>query len=130
MDSSAVSTTVAILLSILVGYASIVYFLSPKYDSREPPVISHFIPYVGHILGLIRYGQRYFQMIRYVNLFIIKGMLACGHSGKQTSCCGEKAMVLAREAGSLQLVLLSPQCISHGLYHLVKIWCSRQVGRI
>ena len=65
MEYSAASTTVIILLSVVLGYASIVYFFSPKYDAREPQVLSHYIPYVGHILGLIRHGQHYFEILRY-----------------------------------------------------------------
>lgn len=64
MDLSVAFTTVMALLAAVVGYISIIYLLSPKYDPREPPVLSHFIPYVGHIIGMIRYGTSYFEMLR------------------------------------------------------------------
>lgn len=64
MDINVASITVVALLSLVIGYASIVYFFSPRYDPREPPVLSHYIPYVGHILGLIQHGQQYFEMLR------------------------------------------------------------------
>ena len=64
MDTSLFSTFVAILLLVVLVYISLVYLFSPKYDPREPPVISSLIPYVGHILGLLRYGQRYFEILR------------------------------------------------------------------
>lgn len=37
----------------------------PRQASNEPPVVKSFIPYVGHIVGLIRHGTRYYQELRY-----------------------------------------------------------------
>lgn len=37
----------------------------PRQASNEPPVVKSFIPYVGHIIGLIRHGTRYYQELRY-----------------------------------------------------------------
>jgi len=52
-----IASTLALVLTVVaIGYVSLVYLFSPKYDSREPPVLQHFIPYLGHILGLIRNG--------------------------------------------------------------------------
>ena len=68
MDSSLFSTFVGILLLVVIVYVSLVYLFSPKYDPREPPVISSLVPFVGHILGLLRYGQRYFEILRSPNL--------------------------------------------------------------
>lgn len=64
MDTSLSSILVGVSLLLVVVYASLVYLFSPNYDPREPPVISSLIPYVGHILGLLRYGQRYFEILR------------------------------------------------------------------
>ena len=64
MDVSLFSVFVVILLLVVIVSVSFVYLFSPKYDPREPPVISSSIPYVGHILGLLRYGQRYFEILR------------------------------------------------------------------
>ena len=63
MESSAASTSVIVLLFVIVGYMSVVYLFSPKYDPREPPVLSHYILYVGHLLGLVRQGQHYFEIL-------------------------------------------------------------------
>ncbi|KAF6218762.1 hypothetical protein HO133_005305 [Letharia lupina] len=63
MDLSLFSTFVGVSLLVVVVYVSLVYLFSPTYDPREPPVISSLIPYVGHILGLLRYGQRYFEIL-------------------------------------------------------------------
>lgn len=40
------------------------YFYVPKHHPDEPPVVSHPIPYVGHIIGLLRHGTRYYEMTR------------------------------------------------------------------
>ena len=64
MDTSLFSTFVGILLLVVIVYVSLVYLFGPKYDPREPPVISSLVPFVGHILGLLRYGQRYFEILR------------------------------------------------------------------
>ena len=64
MDNRLISTLSGLSLLLVIVYISLVYLFSPKYDPREPPVISSFVPYVGHILGLLRYGQRYFEILR------------------------------------------------------------------
>ena len=69
MDLSLFSAFVGISLLVVLVSVSFVYLLSPKYDPREPPVISSLIPYVGHILGLLRYGQRYFEILRSLTPF-------------------------------------------------------------
>ncbi|KIX09960.1 uncharacterized protein Z518_01041 [Rhinocladiella mackenziei CBS 650.93] len=38
-------------------------FLTIDYDPREPPVIKPRIPYIGHILGIIKYGTKYFEIV-------------------------------------------------------------------
>lgn len=68
MDLSLSATTLVILLFFVVLYLSVVYLFGPKYDDREPPVVPHFIPYVGHILGLICYGQNYFETLRFADI--------------------------------------------------------------
>jgi len=64
MDFTVASTSVVLLTVVVVGYVSLVHLFSPKYDPREPPVLPHLIPYVGHILGLIRNGPLYFETLR------------------------------------------------------------------
>ena len=64
MDTSLFSTFVGISLLVVIVYLSLVYLFGPNYDPREPPVISSLVPFVGHILGLLRYGQRYFEILR------------------------------------------------------------------
>lgn len=64
MDFSLLSTLAGLSLLVVIVYISLVYLFSPEYDPKEPPVISSLIPYVGHILGLLCYGMRYFEILR------------------------------------------------------------------
>ena len=43
-------------------------FLQSTQDAREPPMIPHTFPYIGHLIGLLRYGLKLFDMIRSVVL--------------------------------------------------------------
>ncbi|KAI9753259.1 MAG: hypothetical protein M1835_001006 [Candelina submexicana] len=54
-----ISTLLLVLLPVVVSYLSLNY-LSPKRDYREPPLIQDNVPFIGHILGLIRYGIQYY----------------------------------------------------------------------
>jgi hypothetical protein len=38
--------------------------ISVKYDPREPPLISHPIPFIGHVIGMFRHGAKYFDFIK------------------------------------------------------------------
>jgi hypothetical protein len=40
-----------------------------NYDSREPPVIPHCIPYIGHVIGIFRYGAKYFEIAKFVLIY-------------------------------------------------------------
>ena len=37
---------------------------------KEPPLFPHPVPYIGHILGLLRHGTRYYEMTRSVALLL------------------------------------------------------------
>ena len=39
-------------------------FLGTKRDPNEPPSIPQPIPFVGHLLGLIRHGTQYYAQVR------------------------------------------------------------------
>ena len=66
MASTTTMILIGIFISVAVGYFTFVCLLDPQYDPREPPVLSHYIPYVGHIIGMIQHGQGYFDMLRFV----------------------------------------------------------------
>ena len=58
--------TTLVLLAMATGlYFVLEYFMGIKLDPKEPPLISSTIPYVGHIIGLIRTGTRYYAKLRY-----------------------------------------------------------------
>lgn len=42
------------------------YFFAPSLSPKEPPLLTHPIPFIGHILGLLRNGTRYYEMTRSV----------------------------------------------------------------
>lgn len=41
------------------------YYFIPKHSTNEPPLVSSYIPYIGHIIGLLHHGSRYYEVIRY-----------------------------------------------------------------
>ena len=41
------------------------FLYTPRHAPSEPPVVASSIPYIGHILGLLRHGTRYYQITRY-----------------------------------------------------------------
>ncbi|ETN43751.1 uncharacterized protein HMPREF1541_02910 [Cyphellophora europaea CBS 101466] len=50
--------------AILIGVGVVIHrLLGIDYDPREPPLIKSRIPYVGHILGMFRYGAKYFDVV-------------------------------------------------------------------
>ncbi len=55
----AIVVTVVVALVILANYT-----LGPRYDPREPPVIQQKVPHIGHFIGLLQYGLRYFELLR------------------------------------------------------------------
>lgn len=54
-------TAVAILVSLIYKFSS------PPMDSREPPLLKAKIPIVGHIVGLVRHGIDYLEVLRYAS---------------------------------------------------------------
>ena len=40
------------------------YLYGPRHLPNEPPVVDSSIPFVGHIIGLLRHGHRYYQVVR------------------------------------------------------------------
>ena len=67
-----VSNISVLLLLLAVVSAAAWYTLDSLYAPiqypNEPPLVAQSIPYVGHILGLLRHGTRYYGITRYVAL--------------------------------------------------------------
>src|ERR1700761_7461589 len=51
-------------LAVAVCMLTALHLLQPrKCDPREPPLIPSAIPYIGHLLGMLRQGGRYFGQL-------------------------------------------------------------------
>ena len=55
------------LLFLLISaiWLAVHVLCTPSHDPREPPLVTSRVPFIGHILGLLRHGTRYYQMTRY-----------------------------------------------------------------
>ncbi|KIW23167.1 uncharacterized protein PV07_11387 [Cladophialophora immunda] len=70
MDSTITASTglpasiILLLLTVITLLAVTVHrSLTIDHSPGEPPVIKPGIPYIGHILGIIRYGTKYFEIV-------------------------------------------------------------------
>lgn len=58
----------SLVASTVAAFTALIYLLNyfyvPKHSPNEPPLLPSRIPYIGHILGLLRYGTRYFEITR------------------------------------------------------------------
>lgn len=55
-----------LLFALLTVFVTIISrLLSVKHDPREPPLISPKIPYIGHLIGFLRHGNDYMQVIKF-----------------------------------------------------------------
>ena len=55
-----------VLVIALTCWILLEKFLSLSHDAKEPPIIPQTLPYVGHLLGMLRHGSRYYTQIRSV----------------------------------------------------------------
>lgn len=63
----------SVLLLLLAAVSAAAWYkldslYAPTQYPNEPPLVPQSIPYVGHILGLLRHGTRYYGITRYVTL--------------------------------------------------------------
>ena len=67
-----VLTSPATVLLTFIGIFSVFYgihfLVNPQHHPKEPPVVTSSIPLIGHIIGLIWHGTRYYQKLRWVDL--------------------------------------------------------------
>jgi hypothetical protein len=59
-----IAITAAVIFSSLLLYS----LSSPRTDPREPPILKPAVPFVGHIVGLVRHGVDFFDILRYCHL--------------------------------------------------------------
>ncbi|KAF7554335.1 hypothetical protein G7Z17_g2940 [Cylindrodendrum hubeiense] len=68
---SRTSSTTAILAAVVLAGALVVpllnKFLTPTMDLSEPPVIKPTIPFIGHIIGIIRHQSDYHRIVHNAN---------------------------------------------------------------
>lgn len=57
------NTVVALALAAAVAFAISLAFRS-KPDPREPPVLHSTIPFIGHVIGMLREGPLYLLRVR------------------------------------------------------------------
>lgn len=55
----------AIGLIAVVGFVGFILFHLRQQDPREPPYIHPGLPFIGHLIGMIRYGAKYFELVKY-----------------------------------------------------------------
>lgn len=58
------TATLLLVIGVAVWYILDQLYV-PSQLPNEPPLVSHPIPYIGHFIGLLRYGTRYYEMTRY-----------------------------------------------------------------
>ena len=61
-----ISVLLVLAIALATTWYALDYFYVPKQLPNEPPLIGHHIPYIGHIIGLLRHGTRYYEIIRYI----------------------------------------------------------------
>ena len=66
MDITLYLPCLLLLLISAIWLAFHLFLTPPIHDSQEPPLVTSRVPFIGHILGLLRYGTRYYQMTRYL----------------------------------------------------------------
>lgn len=57
-------TTVLLVLGIAVFLGFRWAMKQAQIDPREPPLISARIPFIGHLIGILWYGPKYYQIIK------------------------------------------------------------------
>ncbi|KAL8690205.1 MAG: hypothetical protein Q9218_004299 [Villophora microphyllina] len=63
MESGTIGT-IGVTLTVLAATIAVAnFFLGPKYNPKEPPVVHPKIPFVGHLVGLLSFGLRYFEVL-------------------------------------------------------------------
>lgn len=68
MDGPFSAITILVLAAIIGLWYILDYLYAPRHSSGEPPVLPSSVPYVGHIIGLLRHGTRYYQTTRYTHV--------------------------------------------------------------
>jgi hypothetical protein len=65
MESLSQNTWLALLAIGIGTYFALSHFLGTKLDPREPPIARTSIPYIGHVIGMMRSKFNYHVELRY-----------------------------------------------------------------
>ena len=66
MDFHISQSTLLVFLAIVLGlYFIYTHSLGAGRGPREPPIVPGSIPYIGHIIGLMRNNFNYYVQLRY-----------------------------------------------------------------
>ena len=56
--------------ALFIGVLFYIFVLNRRQNDsgpfQEPPYIRSWIPFVGHIIGMARWGAKYFEIVKYV----------------------------------------------------------------
>lgn len=66
----AATITAVILATALLLLPLLNKFLAPNRDPREPPFIEPSIPFIGHIIGILRHQNNYHRIMQHVSLIL------------------------------------------------------------
>lgn len=72
-------SSVAVLMTLAVAMGGFLWLargLGSKQDPREPPFVAASIPYIGHIIGLMRSKFNYYVQLRYTQFRLRRGAVA------------------------------------------------------
>ena len=60
------TTSLWTLVALILAGVSFIFlrFCQPKHHPQEPVVIPQGIPYIGHVVGIIKHGLGYYQFIQ------------------------------------------------------------------
>jgi hypothetical protein len=58
------------VLATTVALSLLNYLLTPRLDPREPPAVKPTIPWIGHIVGIIRHQADYGRIVQFVSFFL------------------------------------------------------------
>ena len=91
---------IAAALICLFGVTVFHHLIKDDENSQEPPLVPQKVPYFGHVIGLLRYGLGYFDVIRFVDPFYPAFAAAHAFSARQkhsiftVSLLGQKTYVV------------------------------------
>ena len=65
-------TTLLVLTGVCVGtYLILARVVASSQDAREPPLVTSSVPFVGHVIGLMRSKFNYYVQLRYHYSYLI-----------------------------------------------------------